>query len=278
MISAIEKRISVRTYSAVSPDEDTCRYLLNLLAETNAGPFGNRLFFRLVDTKERGVGNFSEVSTYGIIKGARYYICGKVAEGPMSLEDYGYCLEKIVLKAAGAGLSTCWLGGTFSRSSLKRILELKENELIPAITPVGYAEGGVSFVDRVIRTMAGSRKRLPEDKLFFYKYPASPLKYGDEPIYEEVLKCVRLAPSASNLQPWRIIRDRAMRAFHFYLKPRTGYDKIIRKIKLQNIDMGIAMAHFALAAGEKKLKGRWRILDPHEHIQGLQYISSWLEA
>jgi len=88
---------------------------------------------------------------------------------------------------------------------------------------------------------------------------------------------VRIAPSASNQQPWRIIRDKSGKNFHFYLKRTKGYNKLFQGISLQNIDMGIAMCHFELTAKEAGLKGNWNIENNGPATEGLEYIVSWKE-
>lgn len=93
----------------------------------------------------------------------------------------------------------------------------------------------------------------------------------------------RLAPSASNKQPWRVVRDGA--GWHFYCQRTPGYGKgsfiftVLRIADLQRLDVGIAMCHFELTARQLGLPGRWVSADP-----GLEpvdkhtlYISSWHE-
>ena len=74
---------------------------------------------------------------------------------------------------------------------------------------------------------------------------------------------MRLAPSASNKQPWRIVRRRKGEAWELRLQRTPGYGKgsltfrLLRLADLQRVDMGIAMCHFELAAREAGLPGRW---------------------
>ncbi len=86
------------------------------------------------------------------------------------------------------------------------------------------------------------------------------------------LECVRIGPSASNKQPWRIVRNGD--AFHFYLS-RTPRYEMIKNIKLQNIDMGIAMCHFELSARELGLDGGWKVRDPGIPAGDREYIATW---
>ena len=76
---------------------------------------------------------------------------------------------------------------------------------------------------------------------------------------------MRLAPSASNRQLWKVVKkdDR----FHFYLRRTPGYqDQAVLKwtgnADLQRIDIGIAMCHFDLVCNEKGPTGKWLVHDP----------------
>lgn len=90
---------------------------------------------------------------------------------------------------------------------------------------------------------------------------------------------VRLAPSASNKQPWRIVKETGRDVFHSYLKENPIYNRILGEIKIQNLDLGIAMCHFELAARELGLKGSWEITGGTKlETKGneLKYIVSWI--
>ena len=88
-------------------------------------------------------------------------------------------------------------------------------------------------------------ERKGTEQLFFDGDFSTPLTTGDEKL-RDALEMVRLAPSATNSQPWRILR--AGNAFHFYLAHTKGYtDKA--GWDMQKIDMGIALCHFMGVAG-----------------------------
>lgn len=88
------------------------------------------------------------------------------------------------------------------------------------------------------------------------------------------LEMVRLAPSASNKQPWRIIKDGE--GFHFYLSPSKGYSKNLG-LDIQRIDMGIAMCHFELTAKDLGLSGSWTAdeLQVKKHRDNEEYLITW---
>jgi hypothetical protein len=78
---------------------------------------------------------------------------------------------------------------------------------------------------------------------------------------------LRLAPSAMNAQPWRIIKQN--NNFHFYnSKPN---------MKMHDIDMGICMCHFELTLNEAEIKGSWKIQKPEikDTPKNCDYIISW---
>jgi hypothetical protein len=81
--------------------------------------------------------SLKNLTTYGVIKGTRQFIVGTAERQSKAMEDYGYCMERNILKATSLGLGTCRLGGTFKRSGFADKIGIKENELLPAISPVG---------------------------------------------------------------------------------------------------------------------------------------------
>jgi hypothetical protein len=247
---------------------------LKAFLEANTGsPFGSPVRFELLDFNGLGADELRPLGTYGVIRGARLFIIGAVGKRPEAMEDYGYSMEKNILQATALGLGTCWLGGTFRRSGFARRMNLSDDELLPAVSPVGYPGKARSLTDRFFRFSAGSNERKPWTELFFDHDPKTALTRESGGAYATPLECVRLGPSASNRQPWRIFRDGS--TFHFTLARTPGYDRMIKEIRLQNIDMGIAMCHFELAARELGLAGSWSDRDPGIPSGGLEYIASW---
>ncbi len=273
-MDAIRERISVRSY-ADRPIDDLVREKLERFCRTiDSGPFESAVRFQVLNLDCVDPAELRRLGTYGVIRGARVYILGIVKDGSRSFEDFGYCMEKIILKATALGLSTCWLAGTFKRSAFASQVNLEKDELLPAITPVGYPVGKLSAIDRMFRIGAGSTKRKPWSDLFFASDGVTPLSEAGAGEYSEVLDAVRMGPSASNRQPWRIINSENG-VFHLFLKENKLYNSFLGKIRVQNIDMGIAMCHFELAARERFLPGRWKVDGPAVHWPGLQYIATW---
>jgi nitroreductase len=270
----IKRRVSWRSYKNVPIREADRQKLRDFMLENIQGPFGNKVRFELIDLAGKEADKLTTLATYGMIKGASTFIVGAVTKGNRGMEDYGYCMEKIVLMATDLGLGTCWLGGTFNRSASASRMNKRDNEVIPAITPVGYPKNK-SIRNSVIRFIARSNSRKPWEKLFFCGDTLVPLPPVQE-AYQLALACVRIGPSASNRQPWRVIKEKDKEVYHFYLSRTPGYGRLYPDVSLQDVDMGIAMCHFEVAVHEMNGKGSWKDIQfPHSQ-QGLEYIVSWI--
>ncbi|MDO9228831.1 MAG: nitroreductase family protein [Syntrophales bacterium] len=275
IIETIKTRKSFRTYSNRAVEPGKISELKQFLASNTKTPFGSKVGFHLIDFNEMEIGELKNLTTYGVIKGARQFIIGTVEKQPRAMEDYGFCMEKNILKATSMGLGTCLLGGTFKRSGFAGKINLGESELLPVISPVGYSSDKRSVVDRMFRFVAASDKRKPWHELFYLNDIDTFLDKENSGSFDTPLECVRTAPSALNKQPWRIIKGKDQNAFHFYLKRTPGYENIVKDIKLQNVDMGIAMCHFELSAKELGLKGDWNVNNPQIKSDDMEYIVSW---
>jgi hypothetical protein len=150
--------------------------------------------------------------------------------------------------------------------------------VIPAITPVGYPDDRRAVMDRAIRFIAKSHSRKAWEEIFFYGDTRNPLDRSIAGAYALPLECVRIGPSASNRQPWRVVKERDENVFHFYLRRTPGYAKMFPEVSLQEVDLGIAMCHFEIAVQEMGQKGIWQRVPVAPSQRGLDYIVSWMEA
>jgi nitroreductase len=277
----IRERCSWRSYDGRPLDEQTRKELEEFLSCTDEGPFGVPVRLHLVDRSVSSSWRTRAFGTYGFISGAKQFLAGAVVKADKDLENYGYVLEKAVLFATDLGLGTCWLGGTFNRSSFSHAIHLRDNEILPAISPVGYKRARKGVLDSTMYRAVGSANRRPWGDLFFYKNFDTPISEANAGRYSIPLEMVRLAPSSINGQPWRIIKMEGAESFHFYLKRmdmRKRTADIFVPLDLLRIDMGIAMCHFELTSREIGLKGSWNILNPgSDSLHGeMEYVVSWV--
>ncbi len=271
-LETIKRRKSIRTYQDRPVEEELLNRIKELMEEHREGPFGNQVRFELLDMGALDRREMRRLGTYGIIKGAHWYLLGAVREGKDCMEDLGYCMEKIILEITAMGLGTCWLGGTFRRSSFADKMDLSRDELLSAITPVGYPASQNSYANRIVKLAAGSNNRKPWQELFFGPDGNTPLVKAEEGRFSRALEAVRLAPSAINRQPWRVVNC-SDGCYHFYLKENFFN---LGKIRLQNLDIGIAMCHFHLVAQQEGLSGRWQKDAAAPEIRGLDHRATWV--
>jgi nitroreductase len=274
IIDIIKSRYSVRTYCGENLPEEIKNKLRHYISSIK-GPFDSKVRLELIDSFEISEKADGKIGTYGVIKGAKDYIAAISESGEKDLEQLGYMLEKLVLYAASLNLGTCWLGGTFKRSEFAKLTALKQSETLPIVMPVGYPADKKSFLESFMRLAAGSNQRKPWKELFFNESFASPLEEGALNAYAKALEALRFAPSASNKQPWRVLKKGD--TYQFHLMSSKGYAEGLG-FNIQRIDIGIAMCHFEMVLEELGVKGNWKIeeLGPRSaHPDNMTYIVSW---
>jgi hypothetical protein len=279
----IRRRFSCRTYSPEPIGAEERRILEQEIAAIASGPLGTPLRFRLIAAGSKDRAELRGLGTYGFIRGAAGFVAGAAPRVGGLPEDFGFRLEQIVLLCTDLGLGSCWLGGTFTQSSFARRISLAPDEDLPAIVSVGRMADEKRVRDGAVRILARSKSRLAWERLFFDGSFAAPLTEEAAGSYAGPLEMVRLSPSASNKQPWRVLREGG--AWHFYLQRTPGYregflHRILRLADLQRVDMGIAMCHFELAAREYGLQGEWirRAPAPLPRAGAAEYAVTWTET
>lgn len=265
----IRNRKSVRTYKEQPVPEQTMNQVRDYL-EHDTGLFEVPLTFSILNAREAGVSS-------PVILGADTYVAGKYKKQKNAELSFGYAFEKFILYATSLGLGTVWLAGTIDRKAFEKAVHLKEDEVMPAVTPLGYAAEKRSIRESMMRKGMKSDSRVPFEELFFHGNFQNPLKESDAGIWQLPLEMVRLAPSATNKQPWRAVVDKDR--VHFYEKKTKGYAREATG-DIQKVDLGIALCHFEIAADERGIKGQFIQEDPGiQTPEDTEYIATYvLEA
>lgn len=262
IIEIIKERKSVRSYTGELLRTEIADKLANYIKQLSA-PFGVKARIELVSTNmgEQPV----KLGTYGVISGANHFL-GLIIEknNPLAEISGGYIFEQAVLYCTELGLGTCWLGATFNSKDFLQQIQLEESETLTIISPVGYKREKRRLLDSIMRAGAGSDNRKAFETLFFKDDFETSLYKEEAKEYETPLEMLRLAPSASNKQPWRIVRENNM--FHFYHQPN----------RFSLNDIGIALCHFEQTCKELNLKGKLQRLNNTSSAKGLEYTMSWI--
>jgi len=244
----VRARTSWRAYEPWILTSGDLAELEKSLASLPPPPFGSALRHVVVPARSDDGTTLRGLHTYGFISNAAGFVVGVLGEDAYGLEDFGYVTECFVLHCTDRGLGTCWLGGTFDRSSFSRRADVHDHEQIPAVVAFGKPTALRGMRDRLIRLGAGSHKRKPLEELVCCSGKGGTGALSTlSPELQTALEAGRLAPSASNKQPWRFLVDGP--EVHLYLhrdERYRGLGKTLGLVDLQRLDLGIVMAHLDL--------------------------------
>ena len=241
--ATIEKRRSRRHFDASRPIEPDKISALDSVCKRFT-PFPNVRSCLVIESVKdvfKGI-----IGSYGKVKGAPAFIAfiGNM-DGPSVQEEAGYTGEGVILEATALGLNTCWVAGFFKAEIVASLVEIKSNERVLAVTPVGYARRFESLEERLMTGFGRTHRRFPVSKLI------SNLAQDNLPEWIRVsIQAARLAPSAVNRQPWGFdVQDGNITVY-----VRTGGPEFNVSKRL---DCGIAMLHIEVAAMSCGVKGEW---------------------
>lgn len=144
-------------------------------------------------------------------------------EKPMWLENAGFMLQQVDLYLQSRGMGSCWVGLGYPQE---------------ALTPEG--------MKHVILMPFGYPKDVPERTDVSQFKRKSLADISDTP--DNRLESVRIAPSACNSQPWYFVHEGEL--LHAYREELTLLKKRTMD-RMNQIDMGIALAHLYVTYGEK---------------------------
>ena len=266
----IRKRYSVRTFDKRQVEKEVKEGLL-AYADSLQNPLGPKINIQFIEKEVAP--NGEKLGTYGIIKGAKLYMGATVPKDEYALEALGYDFEQLVLYATSLGLGTCWLGGTFNRSAFVSAMEIRPGDIFPILSPLGYPAEKKSITEHMMRRSIKADRRLEWKELFFKDNFEKSLSAEEAGDYRFPLEMVRLAPSAVNKQPWRVVV--ADNEVHFFEKHSLSVEG--GSVDMQRIDVGIAICHFHLALLEQKKMGHFERKTPNFEIpKDMDYIVSWI--
>ena len=229
VLAAIQQRVSVRSYAdrAMGPD-----LLERLLA--------------LSDTVDHLTGVPPRIALVSGVAQTRHILTYMIG-------SYG---SYLMFSAAARGIGTCWVTGSYDAQRAGDAVRLAPGEVAAAVCALGYPaeDRWGRFHSRTVRRLASGHRRKPLTEIVFSRRWGEPWSPEDAdgstepaevPPLVTVLEHARLAPSATNRQPWR-----------FIVRPDHVALALVRPAP---IDAGIVMVHFALASAALGREGRWKV-------------------
>ncbi|MFC1934050.1 nitroreductase family protein [Chloroflexota bacterium] len=245
----IERRRSRRHYIDTLPKRSQFNRIKSICDSFR--PFTNA---RATLVKESPVDVFKGIiGSYGMIKGAKAFIAFIGNErSPMVQEQVGYTGEAIMLEAEALNLNTCWVGGFFKREAVNSLIDIGNNEIVLAVSPIGYAKHKLTFEEKLMTGFGLTHRRKPLSDLVVG------LRESEWPKWMKAsLEAARLAPSAVNRQPWRFITEENS------ITVAVNDNRLKREsVMSKRLCCGIAMLHIEVAAMTFGINGNWEFLNP----------------
>ncbi|MEH7011343.1 nitroreductase family protein [Neobacillus niacini] len=277
-IETMKKRQSIRTFDIQNLKDSHVKKIKEYInnEENLIGPFGSKGRIEFIQVTNNISDKGIKLGTYGFIKNPQAYLVGVAQNSKYSLIEFAYTFQKLVLWLTELGMGTCWMGGTFNRNSFEQEIQLEEGDFIPCITPIGYPNQKQRVFDKALRYVVKADNKKPWDRLFYDSEFDLPLKKENADLLESPIEMIRLGPSASNKQPWRLVLSTDRKVCHFYIEHTPNYSSKLG-YDMQLLDMGIAMCQFELACKELDIKGRWTMENPALPLptEHTEYIVSW---
>lgn len=275
ILTAIKRRVSVRSYSGNIVDSAKIEQLINFAKNTK---YLTTVSPRIelvsgVDKTNRIL--TSIIGLYDLVRNPPHLLIGIMPEeSDIARIDLGYVLEQVVLEATKLGLGTCWISGSYDPKIAGYEVGLKSGEIVEAVCALGYPAKEIleRFHSRTIRRIAGGHHRKQLKEIVFYKHWGKAwLKEEEDPELVTIFEHARLAPSGANRQPWRfiirlgnivltIVLTKSLgTGIANKLSPIIGVVKRNVLAKAQYIDAGIVMSHFALVSEAIGRTGQWEL-------------------
>ncbi len=254
LYNSIFQRKSVRNYKSETLPEEA-------LNEINDFVAGAKRLNEDIRTESYIVSE-EEIKSLLPVKAPHYLILFS-EEKPDYLTNAGYILQQLDLFLSANNIGSCWFGLARPSGEISR-----KSNLSYAIT-LAFGRADEKIHRKKISQF--NRKSIEEIREFISRKEAADYEWQKEA--DKIIEAARLAPSATNNQPWyfRVEPNK----IHVY-QEKPGLVKRIFYKKMNKIDMGIVMAHLWLAAEHYAKKAEFKFLEEEKHCAdaSMSYLST----
>jgi len=280
LYEAILQRKSIRDYS---PDEvsqeiiQAATHFIKKIPRLHEAA----IQFHLEKSEYRIIHNL--VNPFGaFISVAPYFFALSVKPQGSYMVEAGYQSEHLMLYLTSQGLGTCFIGSFLNFHQLKKELSLPRDEELVILSPIGFPDKSLAgfftgFMVNTSQMLYGITKRKSLEEMVLDTEDGLGL---DSRLakWSPLLEAVQKAPSWCNMQPWRfVLRENEV----FLFVEHTAKDMVLKYESwghdYRQFDAGIALCHFELAAWERGMKGKWRLLEQGDFDLPERYkiVASW---
>ncbi|MBP1743554.1 MAG: nitroreductase [Firmicutes bacterium] len=220
----ISKRKSVRQYDDRPLDIRAISEILEFVGK--AEPLHKEI------KKEIQVVSKDEINVFLPVRSPHYLMMtSEPREG--YLENAGFLLQQIDLFLSSKGYGSCYVGMALPSKEARSMSELEYVIVLAFGRPA----------EPLHRTEPSEFKRKPLPEIADLSELMEDIDSFDA--VTDIMDSVRLAPSATNGQPWYMVPDTGRLDFYCV---KLGFIKSIGYRKMNRIDMGAALCHCSLAA------------------------------
>jgi nitroreductase len=254
LMQALLSRYSLRSYDPNPLDENTLDNIEKVVQTTEPLLSFNRMGFSLhrhLSSKER---SFAMGMINPHIQPPHILITW-ITGGEHPYTDLGFRMEQAAVQLHSMGIGSCFIGTLGREQSLNNQYNLPPQTVTGAILAIG----------KPVVPNAGNKpkKRLVLEKIAFRNDFSTPM--NNPGVLTPILEAARMAPSATNAQPWRLVWKEPY-LFLFVTSKKLANILSSEYKKYCLYDGGICMANIAMALKAHNLTAHWDILDPSSPV------------
>lgn len=231
----ITKRKSTRNYSPAKLAQEQLKQVSEIVE--HIVPLDTRCPIDLTVIETDSINGFMPVK-------APYYLIISAEHCENYLTNVGFMGQQFDLHMSQLGIGTCWVGMARPLSGISTHL--------PFVIAMAFGQ-----------PLASPYREVSE----FRRKSLAQMSTGSH----LALESVRIAPSATNSQPWFV--DASHSPVRFY-RERLGLIKAPLLGKANQIDMGIAMCHWAVSCAEFDIDWKFAVESDAPKLEGYLYVGS----
>ncbi|WZL73496.1 nitroreductase family protein [Clostridiaceae bacterium 35-E11] len=242
----VEDMRTIRDYKKEPVNPQIIQEIIDIGKNSQGFVQGRNLSIVFIDNGKEIFEQLSGKAGYfGKMIEAPHYLAITSKVFPGYIENSGYIMESMRLKAWELGLGTCWLN-IQDEEALKELLKIESDDKLTAFVAIGHQYKGIFKKD-----ISPKSDRIGIDKLIYLNRWESPcpIEELENRGFANVFYYAKFAPSWGNRQPWRFMIDK---------------DKVLLIVPDQEeasmkLDAGIMMLYFEKAAHEEGIQGNWKM-------------------
>ncbi|NYB73307.1 nitroreductase family protein [Sedimentibacter hydroxybenzoicus DSM 7310] len=227
----------------------------------------------MLKNKDEVYGNLKNIAGYNdlMIEAPHYLIFLSEDKGHY-IENTGYAVQNIMLKAFESGVGSCWIT-IKDGEAIKEKLNINSDKKLSAIIALGYDDNKNKVLYENVSEYNPSRAEVEivEDNVSERMRVRDLVylgKWGEDADPDELARVglldaffyARLAPSTKNRQPWRFIYDNGT----VVLTLRK--DENVNEYE-QKVDTGIVMLYFKLIVDSTLFNLEWKFGNPDKDYE-----------